>query len=363
MKTKLLLILLLFGLQLSLNAQAKHDYKQGCCKLAGKIFSAESCYCAGCAEVDEKNRQAKIAEDKRVQAIAIKKAEEKRQKAIDENKKMNEKFAEQRKKNKENVVHIGVPKGNKVEKKEEKKEDLKETGEWVAKWGNTGFGFVDKALASIPEDQIQQKDWKIKPIPGTQYSIYSAPVFNVNYSILELIDARDISSPCGGNDARNTRKSIIINRKGNTLMESTYGEGFILLDNSPFVLKMIGGWSTMDKSDACNASIYMIAQNKEIYKLPHNSFGDENYLKTTAFSPIGLAYIDGEGIKMSWKSDYSKYPTFIEKIKSEIKKNNAIGCFIYVQIFGTTNRNNRTLVFFRKDGTYTEVKNIHEENY
>lgn len=113
MKTKLLLILLLLGLQLNLNAQEKHDYKQGCCKLMGKIFSRESCYCSGCAEVDEKNRQAKEAEDKRVKAVIAKKEEEKRQKAIEEQKKQNEKLAEQRKKDKENVLHLGFPKQDK----------------------------------------------------------------------------------------------------------------------------------------------------------------------------------------------------------------------------------------------------------
>ncbi len=124
MKTKLLLILLLLGLQLNLNAQAKHDYKPNCCRLAGAKFTMEkSCYCAGCAEVDEKNRQAKEAEDQRVKAVIAKKEEEKRQKAIADQKKQNEKLAEQRKKDKGNVLHLGFPKTEKNTPKPEVKKD------------------------------------------------------------------------------------------------------------------------------------------------------------------------------------------------------------------------------------------------
>ena len=113
MKTKLIFAFLATGLYLNVNAQAKHDYKQGCCKLVGKIMSAESCYCAGCAANDEKNRQAKEAEDKRVKQVIAKKEEEKRQKAIEENRKMNEKIAAERKNDKENVVQLGFAKPDK----------------------------------------------------------------------------------------------------------------------------------------------------------------------------------------------------------------------------------------------------------
>lgn len=123
-------------------AQVQHDYKQGCCKLVGKIFSSESCYCAACADNDKKNREAKEAEDKRVKAVAAKKAEENRQKAIEEKKKQDEKLAEQRKKDKENVLQLGfgnsdkkidktsIISNNKINTAKEKLEIIREGNEW-----------------------------------------------------------------------------------------------------------------------------------------------------------------------------------------------------------------------------------------
>ncbi len=112
MKTKLLLILLTV-LQLNLNAQVAHDYKQGCCKLVGEINDIESCYCAGCADTEKKNKQAKEAEDKRIKELSVKKAEEERQKAIEKQKKENEKIVQQNKDAKANTLHYEMASSDK----------------------------------------------------------------------------------------------------------------------------------------------------------------------------------------------------------------------------------------------------------
>jgi len=350
MRNLLTIFAIFFGL--IANAQAKHNYLSGRCKLAGQL-RAESGYCPGCAEDDKKNREAKIAEDKRVQAIAVQKAEAQRHKAIEENKRQNEKIAEEIKKQKENELHLGFP-GNKVEKQNVKKEDLKETGVWIPKFAGRGLGsgFVDKSFQYVDETQLTDDDWKIKP--NNNWSSTYMRDFTGNYTAIVLNGYHDISSPCGGTEIRNAHRSIIIDRNGHTVMESDPGDGFIMIGDSPFVLKMIGGWSAMDDNDACNASIYLIAQNKEILKLPHNSFGNEDYLKQSAFSTIGIAYIDAKGNISN--SEFKIKPEFVQEIRSEIANANAIGCFIYSQGFEKGN-NGHTVVLLKNDGTYKEIWN------
>lgn len=109
--------------EVTVNAQAKHNYLSGRCKLAGQL-RAESGYCPGCAEDDRKNNEAKKIEDKRIQAIAVQKAEAQRQKAIEENKRQNEKIAAEIKKQKENELHFGRIESKNSSQTEVKKEKI-----------------------------------------------------------------------------------------------------------------------------------------------------------------------------------------------------------------------------------------------
>ena len=123
MKTKFIIIFFLLGICSHFPAQGQHTYKPTQCMLGGKPLSwgVDVNRCPVCLEIVKKEEAAKAKEDQRVKDIAIKKAEEAKQKAIAESKRQNEAIAAKRKADRENVVHIGVPKQTKVtEVKKEK---------------------------------------------------------------------------------------------------------------------------------------------------------------------------------------------------------------------------------------------------
>ncbi|HAP95955.1 MAG TPA: hypothetical protein DCP54_09465, partial [Chryseobacterium sp.] len=288
MKTKLVLILLLFGLQLNLIAQAKHDYKPNCCRLAGAKFTMEkSCYCAGCAEVDEKNRQAKEAEDKRVKAVIAQKEEEKRQKAIAEQKKQNEKLAEQRKKDNENVVHLGFGNSDKkidktsitsINKSNITKEKLE-----IVREGNEWDGSETYYLKNY---LINKNGEKVLTISNAYLD--NLDTWGVNNNLYEIRERLDI-----GYDSY-FHKVTIIDEKG---VKRIKREDVVMITpcNNGFYLLQVPVWKSNIWTDGWGRKgvyayyqyILLDAKNNKEYPLmyitkPHSAiFPDDDYLLKT----------------------------------------------------------------------------------